>query len=84
MLASIPGTELKFDSIDTGNAKLLENSAAADLYLKRHKVMLLYNTNNHLKNATCGKFESVDESIDGGLIVVNFPKVGSVTLRRKT
>ena len=74
MLATIPGTELK----------LLENSVAADLYLKRQcKVMLLYNSNNHLKNGNCGKFESVDESIDGGL-VVNFPKVGSVTRRRKT
>ena len=84
MLASIPGTELKFDSIDTGNAKSLKNSVAADLYLKRQcKVMLLYNSNNHLKNGTCGKFESVDESTDGGL-VVNIPKVGSVTLRRKT
>ena len=84
MLASLPGTKLKFESIDTGNAKPLENTVPAALYLKPQcKVMLLYNINNHLKNRTCGKFEGVDENIDGGL-VVNFPKVGSVTLRRKT
>ena len=44
--------------------------------------MLLYNISNHLKNSTCGKFEGVDENIDGGLMV-NFSKVGIVTLRHK-
>lgn len=46
-LASLPGSKLKFDSVDTSNAKSLENTIAETLYLKpKSKVMLLYNINS--------------------------------------
>jgi ATP-dependent DNA helicase PIF1 len=83
ILAALPGSKLTFESTDTGNAQLLNNTVPAVLYLKPGcKVMLLYNVSNQLKNGICGQFVGVDVGEDG--LLVRFPKVGTVTLRRKT
>ena len=81
VLTSLPGSELIFESVDTGIAKSLDNSVDARLALKPGcKVMLIYNINYHLKNGTCGEFLGIDR--DGEELLVNFLNVGTVTIHR--
>jgi hypothetical protein len=83
ILAALPGSKLSFESIDTGNAQSLNNTVPAVLYLKPGcKVMLLYNISSQLKNGICGQFVGEDVGEDG--LLVRFPKVGTVSLRRTT
>ena len=82
ILASLPGTTLTFESIDTGHAKSLDKKVSAFLHLKPGcRVMLLYNINQYLRNGTCGKFVGVDT--DSGGLLVDFQKVGIATIQRR-
>ena len=83
VLAAIPGPKLSFESIDCGDARSLNNTVPAVLCLKPGcKVMLSYNINDQLKNGVCGQFVGQNDVEDG--LLVRFPKVGMVTLRRRT
>ncbi len=82
ILASLPGPQLTFESSDTGYAKSLDRTISAVLYLKPGcKVMLLYNISQQLRNGTCGEFVGIDQNGEG--LLVNFPKVGLVTVQRR-
>lgn len=68
ILASLDGSQVMFNSIDTGKAKSLDKTITAVLCLKYGcRVMLLYNVNDQLKNGYCGKFVGV---CDDCLLVV--------------
>jgi ATP-dependent DNA helicase PIF1 len=84
VLAELPGEFLKYDSQDTGHGQCLENSINKILALKRGcNVMLLYNINDNLRNGSQGKFVGGDPK-NKECLVVNFPKVGNVSISRRT
>lgn len=83
-LAKLPGEFLKYESQDTGHGQCLENDINKTLALKRGcNVMLLYNINDILKNGLQGKFVGEDPR-KKECVIVNFPKVGNVSISRKT
>ncbi|CAB3976673.1 ATP-dependent DNA helicase PIF1 [Paramuricea clavata] len=84
ILAELPGEFLKYDSQDTGHGQCLENSINKILALKRGcNVMLLYNINDNLRNGLQGKFVGGDPK-NKECLIVNFPKVGNVSISRRT
>ncbi|CAB4005421.1 ATP-dependent DNA helicase PIF1 [Paramuricea clavata] len=86
ILASLDGSQMIFESLDMGNAKLLDKTIDAELALKPGcRVMLLFNINAQLKNGYCGQFVGVQTEDDGNdRLLIDFPRVGVVPLDRKT
>ena len=86
ILASLNGLQITYKSIDTGNAKLLDNTIYPILSLKPGcRVILLYNINAKLKNGYRGQFVGLQPSNDGNdRLLVDFPGAGVVSLERKT
>ena len=87
VLASLDGLPVKFESLDTGNAKLLNKTINQVLTLKPGcRVMLQYNINAKLKNGSCGTFVGIqtENNGKGDRLLVHFPQVGSVPIDCKT
>ena len=86
VLASLDGLQMMFESLNMGNAKLLDKTIDAVISLKPGcRVMLLFNINAQLKNGYCGKFVGVQTANNGNdLLLVDFPRVGIVPVDRKT
>ena len=87
VLSSLPGDLIVLESADTGSGKYLEFSVSSVLTLKAGcNVMLLYNIGNELRNGYRGKFIGLEDAKNGEdqRVIVNFPKVGIVSLERKT
>ena len=87
VLASLDGSQLTFESLDTGNAQLLDKTIDHVLTLKlRCRVMLQFNINAQLKNGSCGTFVGIQTQANGNddQLLVHFSRVGTVALNRKT
>ena len=87
MLASLDGEQVTFESLDKGNAKLLDKTTDQVLSLKPGcRVMLQFNINAQLKNGSCGTFVGIltENSGNDGRLLVRFPRVGIFPLDRKT
>ncbi len=85
VLSSLPGKLIVFESVDTGCTQVLESTVSKVLTLKPNcNVMLLYNINSQLRNGSQGKFIDLDKSEDTEQLRVHFPKVGTVTIDRRT
>ena len=86
ILSSLSGEMLKYNSVDTGRAVMLENTVPEILHLKRGcKVILLFNINKSLTNGTLGTFIDVDQTDStNNSLLVKFPSVGVVSIVRKT
>ena len=87
VLNSLDGSKVTFESLDTGNAKLLNKTINKVLSLKPGcRVMLQFNINARLKNGSCGTFVGIQVENDGNddRLLVHFPRVGTVPLERKT
>ena len=85
VLASLDGSQILFESRDTGQAKLLDKTIDRLLHLKPGcRIMLLYNINDQLKNGCCGVFVGVQSEMDDDRLLVDFPGVGVVKLDRRT
>lgn len=88
VLSKLPGELVTLESIDSGSANHLESIVSRVLTLKPGcDVMLLYNINNQLRNGLRGEFvefEVSETDENEGRLLVNFPKVGTVAIQRRT
>ena len=80
-LQTLTGKRVQFPSVDEGDTQNIQCPVDNMLVLKPNcKVMLLWNKSNELRNGTMGKYIGHDCQY----IIVNFPVVGNVHLRRET
>lgn len=85
VLSSLPGELVVIESKDTGMADNLETYVNKFLTLKVNcRVMLLYSINDELNNGFQGNFVGFEEDQSKKSLLVNFPKVGTTAVNRRT
>ena len=81
VMHGMPGEFLRFEATDEGDTIGMQCPAEKNILLKPGcKVMLLWNVSEDLRNGTSGTFwEQAGERL-----IVHFPKIGKVGLKRET
>lgn len=80
-LRAMPGEFVRLDATDEGKTSSIQCPAEKTIFLKPGcKIMLLWNINERLRNGSTGTFVLCD----GESILVEFPEVGTVRLKRET